>query len=266
MVLPGLSTRETTHVAEVTYRFDTKVLSGRLDRTKEQIVPGHDSRYWLEFHLAFYRYARFRAKGADVLDIGCGYGYGSHLLSEEAESVAGIDFHPPAVAYAKEHYVGPNLSYQEHDANNPLPFEDNSFDLVVSSEVIEHIQRQKELVEEIARVGRPGGHVIVKTPNIVNDPGGVNPHHDHIFSLDELRDLMTAVFPRTQVYLWCQKIQTRDLIVEFPLSEEVREFGDPNPSDKAVLLYTQTVPELVEPVAGGDNPRGDLLAVCTIGE
>ena len=249
---------------EVTYRFDTKTLSGRLDRTKEQIIPGHDSRYWLEFHLAFYRYAALRAKGADVLDIGCGYGYGSHLLSKTARSVTGIDFHPPAIAFAKEQYLVPNLSYREHDANLPLPFEDGSFDLIVSSEVIEHMHKQNELIEEIARVGRPGGHVIIKTPNIVNDPGGQNPHHEHIFSLKEFRDLMTSVFPQTEVYLWCQRVHVKDVVVEFPLSTEVREFGDPNPSDNAMLLYTQTIPELIEPVSNGENPRGDLLAVSTI--
>jgi len=249
---------------EVNYRFDTKVLSGRLDRTKEQIVPGHDSRYWLEFHLAFYHYANLRANEADVLDIGCGYGYGSHLLSEKARSVVGLDMHPPAIAYAKENYLRPNLTFREHDANEPLPFEDDSFDLIVSSEVLEHIHRQRELMEEVRRVGRNGGRAIVKTPNALNDPGGANPHHHHIFSLDEYRKFMIPVFPHAEIFLWCQRVALTNKVVEFPLPSEVRKFGEPNPSDKAILLYTETTPEVVEPVLGGNNPRGDLLAVCPI--
>jgi SAM-dependent methyltransferase len=252
-------------MAEVNYRFDTKLLSGRLDRSEEQIVPGHDSRYWLEFHLSFYRYAALRAEGADVLDIGCGYGYGSNLLSAKAKSVTGIDYHPPAVEYAQSHYQAENLKYLRHNANEPLPFEDNSFDLVVSSEVLEHIERQEDLVREVKRVGRNSGCAIIKTPCSVMDPGNTNPHHEHVFSLDEYRELMTSVFPKAEVFLWKQKIMIRQEVVEYPFPLGIDKFGDPNPSDKALLLFSETVPEVVEPVPGGDQ-RGDLLAVCPFGD
>ena len=59
----------------VQMQIDTRQLTGTLDRSKEQLIPGHDSEYWLEFHLTFYRFAE-QLCGGNVLDIGCGYGYG----------------------------------------------------------------------------------------------------------------------------------------------------------------------------------------------
>ena len=248
-------------MAEFNFSFDTRVLSGRLDRTKEQIIPGHDSRYWLEFHLAFYRYANARARDKDALDIGCGYGYGSHLLSEHARLVTGIDYHPPAIAYAREHYQSPNLTFLRHDANTPLPFPDRSFDLIVSSEVLEHIEKQEDLIREVARVGRPGGHAIIKTPHVVLDPHNTNPHHHHTFTLEEYRNLMISVFPKAEIFLWRQRVEIKNRVVEFPLPYSIDRFGDANPSDKAILLYAETKPEILEPGSESD-PRADLLAVC----
>jgi SAM-dependent methyltransferase len=245
---------------QATFSFDPNGLLGRLDRSKEQIIPGHDSKYWLEFHLAFYRYAEVRARG-DVLDIGCGYGYGSHFLSAKAKSVTGIDYHPPAIAYAAERYQAPNLKFLQHDANNRLPFEDASFDLVVSSEVLEHIRSQRELLLEIDRVGRRGGYAIIKTPHALNDPKNLNPHHQHVFGLEEYRELMTSIFPGAEIYFWVQESAVRHQVIDLPIEHETRSFGEPIPSDKAVLLYTLTTPKVLK-TSDSDGRGADLLAVC----
>jgi SAM-dependent methyltransferase len=252
-------------MAQVQFSFDTRLLNGRLDRSKEQIIPGHDSRYWLEFHLTFYRYAKQWAEGADVLDIGCGYGYGSNLLSKSARSVTGLDYHPPAIAFARENYGAgaENLRYLEHNANNPLPFVDDSFDLIVSSEVLEHVENQEGLIREVRRVCRSGGRAIIKTPNIVSDPNNTNPHHEHVFSLEEYREFMRSVFPQAEIFFWLQKTRMKEQVIEYPFPLEIENFGDPNPSDRALLVLAETVPELVE-AKPGDQPRGDLLAVCPV--
>ncbi|MCG3199421.1 MAG: class I SAM-dependent methyltransferase [Candidatus Omnitrophica bacterium] len=248
-------------MGRVTIEFDPLTLFGPLDRSKEQIVPGHDSNYWLEFHLAFYRYAEPRARG-DVLDLGCGYGYGSELLSRKAKSVTGLDYHHPAIEYNRSHYSAPNLRFVEHDANTPLPFPDSSFDLVVSSEVLEHIDRRHDLLREIARVGRRGGHLILKTPNAASAAPESNPHHHHTYSLEEFQDEIRGVFPNAEIYRWVPRTEVKQQVVDFPVKRETGAFGEPFPSEKALLVYFLTTP-LVVPVGEGDLV-GDLLAVCPI--
>lgn len=248
-------------MGRMTVEFDPLALLGPLDRSKEQIIPGRDSNYWLEFHLAFYRYAEARARG-DVLDLGCGYGYGSELLSRKAGSVTGLDYHAPAIEHNRSRHTAPNLRFVEHDANTPLPFPDSSFDLVVSSEVIEHIDRRRELLGEIVRVGRPGGYLILKTPNAVSVAPESNPHHHHTYTLEEFRSEIKSAFPEAEVYYWVPKTEVKQQVIDFPVKREARGFEDPIPSEQALLVYLLTTPCVV-PTGSGDV-RGDLLAVCPI--
>lgn len=248
---------------EISFQFDPLPLLGRLDRSKEQVVPGHDSKYWVTFHLAFYRYAMPRARGR-VLDIGCGYGYGSALLAGVAARVDGIDFHAPAIASARREYPADNLHFHHHDANTRLPFEDGVFDLVVSSEVLEHIHHQEGLLNEIKRVTRLGGSVILKTPNALNEAKDSNPHHAHTFTLDEFREMVTAVFPNSAVYYWVQRYELQHQMIDLPMQYEVKNFDDPYPSEKALLLYTITTPKVIA-TDESDGAGCDLLAVCRVG-
>jgi len=247
---------------EMNLTFDPSVLFGTLDRTKEQIIPGLDSQYWVEFHLAFYRYAEVRARG-DVLDIGCGYGYGAHLLARRAKTVIGIDAHLPAVQYAKQNYILDNLSFLHHDANLPAPFEARSFDLITSSEVIEHIQRQRELLGELRRIGRHGGTVILKTPQLGDAPDDNNPHHHHVFEMNEFQILIQEFFPRADFYYWKQTSQIQTSLIDLNLQTRINEFSDPVPSDKALLVYATTTPR-IQKAEPGEQVTGDLLAICPI--
>lgn len=115
----------------------------------------------------FHRYA-FAAEfvaGATVLDIACGEGYGSAVLSRLAKRVVGVDVDAATVAEANRRYAaGSRLAYVVGEAG-AIPFGDASFDVVVSMETIEHLQKPERLIEEVRRVLRPGGLLILSSPD-----------------------------------------------------------------------------------------------------
>lgn len=97
--------------------------------------------------------ARFGA-GARVLEIGSGPGHIAAALAETGADVTGIDFSGSMIDVAKARY--PELSFHEADAE-ALPFDDESFDAVVSSFVVHHLARPETVFREVHRVLKPGG-------------------------------------------------------------------------------------------------------------
>ncbi len=112
-------------------------------------------------HLFRYEYAA-RKSGAKVLDLGCGFGYGAKMLFDSGREVTALDFSREAIEYAKRNYPGPR--YLTATAEK-LPFPDESFDSVISFEVIEHVQNAEIFLSEVRRVLMRGGRYFVSTPN-----------------------------------------------------------------------------------------------------
>lgn len=102
-----------------------------------------------------------------MLDFGCGTGYGAHRISQECASLTGVDVSAPAIDFARGHYQAPRLDFR-HIAPvelEPLPFDDASFDVVLSFQVIEHVPDADRYLAEAARVLAPGGVLVVATPD-----------------------------------------------------------------------------------------------------
>jgi SAM-dependent methyltransferase len=117
------------------------------------------------FHTVTYRFAEPFAAGKDVLDYGCGSGYGSAMLAASARSVKAVDVAPDAVAYGREHHAAANLEFRVIDTDRPLPFSDASFDSVMSCQVIEHVAAPVTYLQEVVRVLKPGGVLVLATPD-----------------------------------------------------------------------------------------------------
>jgi SAM-dependent methyltransferase len=100
---------------------------------------------------------RHFAPGAKLLDIGCGTGW----LAEHFADYTGIDGSPEAVAAAHEK----GRAVQQGDVDQPLPFEDASFDAVVLKDLLEHVADPVAVVCEVHRVLRPGGRVFASSPD-----------------------------------------------------------------------------------------------------
>ncbi|MCB0253733.1 MAG: class I SAM-dependent methyltransferase [Anaerolineae bacterium] len=106
--------------------------------------------------------------GLQILDVGCGYGGVSIALALAGASVVGTDFDAQRLEGAKirvhEDHPGSNVRLVR-SAGESLPFADNSFDVVVCNDVLEHVQSHDSTLAGIARVLRPGGWLYIQFPN-----------------------------------------------------------------------------------------------------
>ena len=142
-------------------------------------------------HLARYLWASQIADGKDVLDAGCGVGYGSRILAEAGGHVTGVDASDDAIAESIRR-AGDLAEFRVADVTM-LPFAPHSFDAVVCFEVIEHLGNREAALDELKRVLRPGGVAIVSSPNRGVYPAG-NPHHVFEYTSGELLDALGERF------------------------------------------------------------------------
>ena len=102
---------------------------------------------------------------AAILDLGCGTGLSSRLLSNEGYNVVGADISPLFLKNTLHMENNPRLKYRICDALD-LPFVDEAFDVVCSNELIEHLPDIETSLREMLRVVRIGGIIIIKSPNL----------------------------------------------------------------------------------------------------
>jgi len=115
-------------------------------------------------HLHRYALAMDHVRDKDVLDIACGDGYGSALLNKTARSVIGVDVNKDVIDKACKKYISASLTFKQGSATN-IPLDDQSVDVVVSFETLEHLEDHDGMMKEIKRVLKPGGLLIISTPN-----------------------------------------------------------------------------------------------------
>lgn len=162
--------------------------------TGERTIPGVDiENYWFRRHEVVYRRLAAHCMGADVLEAGCGEGYGADLLADVARRVIAVDYDESAVAHVRARYPRVDVM-QANLARLPLP--DSSVDIVVNFQVIEHLWDQTQFVVECARVLRPSGLLMMSTPNrITFSPGRdapINPFHTRELNAGELAELLVG--------------------------------------------------------------------------
>ena len=126
-------------------------------------TPGGRAIYLM--HIASYRFAMPYCKGKRVLDLGCGSGYGAALIAETAISVTAVDVSAEAIAYANNHYRNSRISFTRIEKDKPLPFANESFDVILSFQVIEHVADTETYLWEAARVLTSEGTLILITPD-----------------------------------------------------------------------------------------------------
>ena len=138
-----------------------------------------------------------------MLDLGSGEGYGSAILAGRAKAVLGIEIDPQAVEHARENYVHENLEYRQRSILELEELEDDSFDLVVCYEVIEHITEHEALLSTVQRVLGPGGIFVVSTPDREIYSEAVdyhNPYHSKELSHQEFAALLGGFFSHHKMW------------------------------------------------------------------
>lgn len=144
-------------------------------------------------HVERYRWAAPYVVGESVVDAACGTGYGSAMLARAgARRVDGFDLSTDAVSHARRAFGSKSVRFEIASALG-LPVADASYDVYISFETIEHVDDDAALIDEAARVLRPGGLLLLSTPNrAVLDPGATiddrpfNRYHVREYLRDEL--------------------------------------------------------------------------------
>jgi 2-polyprenyl-3-methyl-5-hydroxy-6-metoxy-1,4-benzoquinol methylase len=209
-----------------------------IEATGERFIPELMGGQLIEAeHVIRYALGAGLCTGKLVLDAGCGVGWGTSLLLESgAAGASGIDIDVEAVEDARKR--APAADIRQGDLAD-LPWPDESFDLVVCFEALEHVEQQSQVLDELVRVLRPHGILMVSSPNPRVYPAG-NPFHIHELTPEELQAAVQSRLPH--VTLLHQHEQMASVLVppgvfegddrgpaetELRLAHPLTEGGDP---------------------------------------
>ncbi|HET9032417.1 MAG TPA: class I SAM-dependent methyltransferase [Dokdonella sp.] len=221
----------------------------KLAFTGERFTPECVREIWYE-HWHRYAFALALVKGKRVLDAACGEGYGSNLLADVAAGVCGVDISAQAIEHARSRYgARSNVQFHVGDAA-ALTFPDQSFDVVVSFETLEHLSAQQELIAGFARVLAPGGILLISSPDkrTYSDIAGFrNEFHVRELYRDELLELLRPHFPELRLY--GQKLLFQSVLWTMD--------GD----ERSALMQTAAVDGTI--MAGLDYAPMYYIAICS---
>jgi ubiquinone/menaquinone biosynthesis C-methylase UbiE len=206
--------------------------------TGERVIPHLVDSDLMNEHRARYRFAARFAEGAAVLDAGCGSGYGAAEFTN-AVSVTGADISGEALTFARENFSRPGVHFV-NAACEELPFAAATFDLITAFEVIEHLERWPDLLKEACRVLKPGGMLLISTPNKayyaeMRASVGPNPFHRHEFEYEEFQAALYEVFPHVRI--WAQNHAEAIVFApSHPGGSFLKADGNPVPGDAHFFL------------------------------
>ncbi|MGC4041467.1 MAG: class I SAM-dependent methyltransferase [Flavobacterium sp.] len=183
-----------------------------LEFTGERLMTSVQAEYGVIEHLHRYALAQKLTAGKTVLDIASGEGYGSFLLSKNAKQVYGVDIDENAVKHAQNKYAAASNVEYRVGSTDKIPLEDHSVDIVVTFETIEHHDKHELMMQEIKRVLKPDGLLLISSPekSLYKERERHNPYHIKELVLKDFEDLLKKYF--THTHLLYQKIVVGSLI------------------------------------------------------
>lgn len=178
-----------------------------INKTGERIIPEkiESTEEYLIYlkQLFVYEFVKnLLPKDGYILELGCGEGYGTSLLSKYVKRIVGLDVDKKTISNALNKYGSKNCSFQLYNGLK-IPYEDNTFDGVVSFQVIEHIKDDINFVSEAYRVLKKEGIFILTTPNRIcrlkPDQRPWNRFHIREYYSYELENLLKSKFSDVRI-------------------------------------------------------------------
>ena len=196
--------------------------------TYKKLLKYHDTAYLKTFVTLVSGHAR---SNSQLLEVGCGNGIASRMLAAQGHRVVGTDISPLFLQEAQT-WQDQQLTYQIADAIE-LPFPNQHFDLVCSNELIEHVPDVEATLQEMIRVTKNGGRIIVAGPNLCSPITSV---------LDLLR--LIAGGQGRPIWAETKKQAFQGLIRNIEYYFQKRSLTEPN------FVFRQ--PDLENQIIGGD--------------
>lgn len=141
-------------------------------------------------------------RGGRWLDVACGSGYGTELISEVADNVVGVDIDTKTIEYANtNHKTRDNISFLNRNILDLVSLDDISFDVIVSVETIEHLSDAKPFLYRTRQLLKQGGVLVVTTPES-QIGGGPNPHnkfHLNEYTLSQFKRILKEMFGNVKI-------------------------------------------------------------------
>lgn len=165
--------------------------------TLERLIPeaargGVTGEETVALHVERYRFAARHTLPGRFLDLACGVGYGTRLVSSDGPTWIvgiGVDVSPEAISYANATYAHERIRFELGDA---MLYEDpDGFDTIITLETIEHLPNPRRFVERLRGLLRPGGVLVASVP--VTPSTDANPHHLIDFTPRSFRSLFTGL-------------------------------------------------------------------------
>ncbi|TFE00794.1 class I SAM-dependent methyltransferase [Jeotgalibacillus sp. R-1-5s-1] len=143
-------------------------------------------------------------EGLNVLDAGCSAGWYAEQLVNRGASVTGIDISSKMIKAAK-YRLKERASFFQHDLSQPLPFEDNSFDVVVSSLTLHYLKDWNDIMSEVERILKPGGIFLYSTHHPFMD--FIQMKEENYFEKKLLHDVWTKGGKTVEVSFYRRSLQ-----------------------------------------------------------
>jgi 2-polyprenyl-3-methyl-5-hydroxy-6-metoxy-1,4-benzoquinol methylase len=241
-----------------------------LELTGERTLPDVPAEnYWFQRHLAVYEWIGARITGLRVIDMACGEGYGSEVLSRSAASVTGVDANPEAHEHARLRYRRQNLGFARGMVENFG--ERGTVDAVIFLQTIEHVQDPVSVLTHLRGLLAPGGVVYISTPNVLTlapagRPRSDNPWHIREYRAEEFRALCRSAFDQVELLglFHARKLRLHALALSAGWDRTHRTLGITRAFyDRFTPAITSRDFALRSPRASGALDRAlDFLAVC----